>query len=307
MQARRIHPGAYGALIEALASIYWYKKDLKKFIQTRAVEHPKLLVGLDFDGYKRAFAEEFVDRLMADEEQYRDLTLKIMLEVAQMDSFLSLKRHSDAATLLPAAQEAVAALGTWTDKYQGLVAEREALAAELAARRAQIEVQQGFAGKLAALKDQFMELGKMENRQKAGLLFEPFLNELFHLFDLEPRLSYVLKSEQIDGSLTFDTDDYIIEAKWWKGPVEVQDVDKFDAKVRRKGKNALGLFISVNGFTAGAREEYDKRTSFITMDGGDLFCVLEGRIALDELLRRKKRHANETGDCYFPAFLALAD
>ena len=77
-----------------------------------------------------------------------------MLEVAQMDSFPSLKRHPDAATLLPAAQEAVAALGTWTDKYQGLVEEREALAAELAARRAQIEVQQGFAGKLAALKDQ---------------------------------------------------------------------------------------------------------------------------------------------------------
>lgn len=307
MQARRIHPGAYGALIEALAAIYWYKKDLKKFIQTRAAEHPQLLVGLDFDGYKRAFAEEFVDRLMADEEQYRDLTLKIMLEVAQMDSFLSLKRHSDAATLLPAAQEAVAALGSWTDKYQGLVEEREALAAELAARRAQIEVQQGFAGKLAALKDQFMELGKMENRQKAGLLFEPFLNELFHLFDLEPRLSYVLKSEQIDGSLAFDTDDYIIEAKWWKGPVEVEDVDKFDAKVRRKGKNALGLFISVNGFTDGAREEYGKRTSFITMDGADLYCVLEGRIALDELLRRKKRHANETGHCYFPAFLALAD
>lgn len=307
MQGRRIPAGAYGALIEALASIYWYKKDLRRFIQTRAAEHPELLVGLDFDDYKHAFAEEFVDRLMADEEQYCDLTLTIMLEVAQMDSFLSLKRHADAATLLPAAQEAVAALGTWTDKYQGLVEEREALAAELAARRAQIEVQQGFAGKLAALKDQFVVLGKMENRQKAGLLFEPFLNELFHLFDLEPRLSYVLKSEQIDGSLTFDTDDYIIEAKWWKGPVEVEDVDKFDAKVRRKGKNALGLFISVNGFTAGAREEYDKRTSFITMDGGDLFCVLEGRIALDGLLRRKKRHANETGDCYFPAFLALAE
>ncbi|KUN25933.1 hypothetical protein AQJ23_16230 [Streptomyces antibioticus] len=75
MQARQIHPGAYGALIEALASIYSYKKDLKKFLQTRATEHPELLVGLDFDGYKRAFAEEFVDRLMADEEQYRDLTM----------------------------------------------------------------------------------------------------------------------------------------------------------------------------------------------------------------------------------------
>ena len=30
-------------------------------------------------------------------------------------------------------------------------------------------------------------------------------------------------------------------------------------------------------------------------------AVLDERIVLDELLQRKKRHANETGECYFPA------
>ncbi|MFF8373766.1 hypothetical protein ACF05W_33880 [Streptomyces lydicus] len=49
----------------------------------------------DYDGYKRAFAEEVLDRLMADEEQYRDLILSVMPEVAQMEAFLSLKRHPD--------------------------------------------------------------------------------------------------------------------------------------------------------------------------------------------------------------------
>jgi hypothetical protein len=33
----------------------------------------------------------------------------------------------------------------------------------------------------------------------------------------------------------------------------------------------------------------------------DLMAVLDGRSALDELLRRKKRYADETGKCYFPA------
>ncbi|MGY5132833.1 restriction endonuclease [Streptomyces nigrescens] len=306
MRTQKIHPGAYQALVEALASIYWYKKDLKKFIQTRAAERPSLVAGIDFDGYKRVFAEEFVDRLMAEEGQNRDLTLNIMLEVAQMHSFPSLKRHDDAATLVPAAQEAVAALRTWTDRHQGLVEEREALEAEIAERRSKMEAGQGFASKLAVLKAQFLELGQMQNRQQAGLQFEPFLNQLFNLFDLEARLSYELASEQIDGALRFDTDDYIVEAKWRKGPVEVEDFDKFDAKVRRKGKNALGLFISVNGFTAGARSEYEKRTSFITMDGGDLICVLEGRIPFDELLGRKKRWANQSGSCFFPAQLALS-
>ncbi|MED7955050.1 restriction endonuclease [Streptomyces sp. BE20] len=109
----------------------------------------------------------------------------------------------------------------------------------------------------------------MEDRRRAGLLFEPFLNELFRLFDLDPRLSYVLETEQIDGSFFFDTDDYIVEAKWWKKAMGREHVDIFDAKVRRKGRNALGLYIAVNGFTADALKEYDRRTAFITMDGGD--------------------------------------
>ncbi len=43
----------------------------------------------------------------------------------------------------------------------------------------------------------------------------------------------------------------------------------------------------------------------VTREEGDLICVLDGRITLDELLRRKKRYANETGNCYFPAHLAV--
>ncbi|MGV9270274.1 restriction endonuclease [Kitasatospora sp. NPDC003701] len=306
-RTQQINPAAFSALYEALSVIYHYKKDLEKFLRTRSARHPELVADLDFDGYKRSFAEDFVDRLQADEGKYRDLTLEIMIEVAQMDSFPSLKWHQDAATLLPKAQEAVAALKTCTERQQGIIEERQRIAAELAAHRATAQAQQGFAMKLAQLQTRFEELRAMPDRQAAGLLFEPFLNELFRLFDLDPRLSYKLEIEQIDGSLSFDTDDYIVEAKWWKKPMEREHVDIFDAKVRRKGKNALGLYISVNGFSAGALKEYDRRTAFITMDGGDLFCVLDGRITLDELLKRKKRHMNETGNCYFPAQLALAE
>ena len=302
---QRVHPAAYGALSEALAAIYWYKRDLIQFIRRRATDHPALLTGLDFDAYKRVFADEFVDRLMADESRYRDLALGLMLEVAQMDSFPSLQRHADAQRLVPAAQEAVANVKLWVHRHQGVIEERETIMAEAAAQQATAEARHSFSTRLAALKGRFMDLGQMGNRQQAGLQFEPFLNELFHLFDLDPRLSYKLETEQIDGSLSFDTDDYILEAKWWKEPMEREHVDIFDQKVRRKGKNALGLYIAVNGFTAGALREYERRTAFITMDGSDLYCVLEGLISLDELLRSKKRYANETGNCYFPANLAL--
>jgi Restriction endonuclease len=305
--SQKIHPAAYGALHEALSVIYWYKRDLIQFIRHRVREHPELITGLDFTAYKRVFAEEFVDRLMEHEDRYRDLTLDIMLEVSQLESFPSLKRHADADKLLPAAHQAVASLRKWTKVHQGILEERELLAQELADRRATTAQNKSFSDRLSRLRERFIELGQASDRQGAGRLFEVLLNDLFNLFDLDPRLSYELDSEQIDGSLAFDTDNYIVEAKWTKKPIQVEDLDKFDTKVKRKGKNALGLFVSVNGFTSGALRQYEQRTSFITMDGGDLFCVLDGRIPLDELLARKKRNANETGNCYFPAHLAVTD
>jgi hypothetical protein len=155
---------------------------------------------------------------------------------------------------------------------------------------------------LDELKQEFYGLAGMDDRpQDRGREFERFLNRLFALFDLEPRLSYVLELEQIDGAFSFDTDDYILEAKWTKDRTGIKDANHFAEKVRDKGKNALGLIISVNGLTSDAIQKYSRSTSFMTMDGTDLICVLEQRARLDDLLRRKKRHANETGECYFPA------
>jgi hypothetical protein len=42
------------------------------------------------------------------------------------------------------------------------------------------------------------------------------------------------------------------------------------------------------------------------MDRADLYLTLDQRVRLDDLLKIKKRHANETGDCYLPASAAAA-
>ncbi|MEU5688284.1 hypothetical protein DEJ48_38665 [Streptomyces venezuelae] len=67
--------------------------------------------------------------------------------------------------------------------------------------------------------------------------------------------------------ISSDTDDYIPEAKWLKGAVEAGPLMLFNDKVRRKGKDALGRFISVNGFSSGARSAFNERTAFLTVDG----------------------------------------
>ncbi len=63
--------------------------------------------------------------------------------------------------------------------------------------------------------------------------------------------------------------------------------------------------MSVNGFASTALEEYNHSTPFLALDGQDLIMVLDDRIRLDDLLRAKRRHANETGACYLSATALL--
>ncbi len=133
-----------------------------------------------------------------------------------------------------------------------------------------------------------------------GTEFEGFINRLFGLYDLEPRASYNLAHEQIDGAFSFDTDHYVLEAKWWNKPIGRPLLDIFKANIERKAKNTLGLYVSMSSFTADALAVYSFSTPFITMDGLDFMAVLDQRIRLDDLIARKKRHASETGHCYLP-------
>ncbi|SRR6266540_3683647 len=300
-KAKRIAPGAYQALREALASSFWYKRNFETFLRMALRDHSELLAGLNFGDPKRWVAHELVDRLAERESAYQPVTLQLMTEVASIRTFPDLESLADADVRVPEARKAVAELRRWTQQYSDAITERERAEAELAAVVQQAETARRFSEELEALRQRFMEMFSMERPHQRGYAFQDFLDKVFALFDLEPRLSYRLEHEEIDGSFSFDTDDYILEARWRKEPADPTDADRFAQKVERKGKNALGLFISVNGFTTGVFQVYDRSTPFLAMDGADLMCVLEQRVRLDDLLRRKKRHANETGSCFFPA------
>lgn len=298
---RRISGSAYQALRSALALTYWYKPSLEKHLRATLRDYPEVLAGIDFNAKKREVADIVVDRLIDGEARYQDITIMLMLEFSNIEDFSELESLED-EKWLSRAIAAVRTLKGQTEIYEDLLKEKENLEQEdRLSYFERVEEQKRFTDELAALRARFIELHQMEDVHLRGKIFEDFLNDIFHLFDLEPRLGYVRETEQIDGAFTFDTDDYIIEAKWTRGGVTREQADAFAAKVRRKGKNALGLIISINGLTADARREYDRSTPFMTLDGTDLFFIFEGQGRLDELLRRKRRHANETGECHFPA------
>lgn len=302
---KRISAQAYQALREALSVITWNKGAFESILRDALRTHPELLVGLDFNGVtKRETADVLVDRLAANEASYQATTLDLMLEVASMTRFPNVERIKDAeerAVWLQRAHDAVGALRVLVAPYRDYVASAESSTAAKQSHAVRQTALRRFSDELIELRQQYIDMHQSDDPHARGKAFETLLRDLFLLFDMQPRLSYDLPHEQIDGSLSFDTDDYIIEARWRKEHTGRGDLDIFKAKVERKGRNAVGLFVSVNNFSSDALAQFATASPFVVFTGEDIYMVLDGRVRLEDLLRAKKRHVNETGDCYLPA------
>ncbi|MBH0781556.1 restriction endonuclease [Nocardia bovistercoris] len=297
-----ISPAALLALREALPSIVWYRKPFEAYVRAALADHPELLAGVAFSAIsKREATDLIVDRLIAQQNRYFEITVRLILAVAAMESFPDVEKIKDLSDRAERLQQAKACVAELRQHTAGFSQDREREARRNDARAADADASSAarkFNDDLDDLKARFIALHQMNNNpQERGRRFERFLNDLFELFDLEPRLSYVLNGEQIDGSFSFDTDDYIVEAKWTKEPIGRDQLDILDSKVRRRGKNALGAFFSASSYTSTALGKYSEGSTFIAVDGQEIFLILEGRVRLDEVLRNKKRHVNDTGSC----------
>jgi hypothetical protein len=308
MVGKRIHPQAYDALCEALTHFYWYKQDLAGLLITLTSEHPELLAGLEpRTAMKRETASLLTSRLRGNEEKYRQLTLQSLVTLAGFDeTFPHLAQLDDGPLKVAPARAALERIRAATEDYRADLDAVQARAAELRSASAQDAQRRTSSAKLAELRERFLVLSRSTDPQTRGLSLEPLLRDLFLLFDLDPRAAFALAHEQIDGAFTFDTDDYLLEARWRRQPVDPQQVRAFEAKVAAKAHRSGGLMLSVNGFTSGAIDVLQGRGSWLLlMDGADLMAVLEGRISLVELLLRKRRHAAETGEPWLSASAML--
>jgi hypothetical protein len=156
---------------------------------------------------------------------------------------------------------------------------------------------------LGDLKARLIELHQSSDRQAAGLALESLLTELFAHAGLAPRGSFRVVGEQIDGSFLLDGQTYLVEAKWTAPSISEDALLVFYGKVSAKSTFTRGLFLSVNGFTRPALDAITrgKQPNSVLMDGADLWQVLEGRIALTDLLRAKVRRLAEEGSVFVPA------
>jgi len=306
---QRISANAISALKDALTAAFWFKRDLYAYAKAAVGGEPTFLAGIDWtspDQYKRDSVSLFVDRLVRAQDEHQGLLLALLVDVAAMTDFPQLRRVEDAEPKIATAREAVARLREVVKPYERALMEQQATRERIDAEKHAAEERRATSRRLAELKARYFELLAMEPVPR-GFALEKVLTSVFETFDLDPRGSFRVIGEQIDGGFALDTEHFLLEAKWQKEPTARDDLDIFSAKVRRRGENTLGLFVAISGFEPTAVSLHSgNRSPIMLMDGADLYAVLEERIDLRELLRRKRRETSMTGRVLLTAADILA-
>lgn len=291
---KRLSPVALQALQEALTHIYWYKQDLKRFL-VAGLGGTTLVNRINWDNPKRQIVTDLMSILCSDQDKYLGELRFIMKEVSEFRDFSHLEKLDDGKPKAREARQAVQKLRKLVETHDTAVTEqKEAIKRrqEEAAKRCN---QTAILAGLEEIKLRYIALIMEKNAQKRGFAIEKLMYDLFRLFDLDPKASFRITGEQIDGAFTLQGIDYLFEAKW-SGLVAAKDMDVFASKVQRKLDNTLGLMLSVDGYQPeGVNAHSKQRPVLLLMTGADLMAVLEGRIDFVDMLVRKRRHASQTG------------
>lgn len=291
---KKISPQAILALREALASIYWKKEHLRDFIRL-SLENSAIVTTINWEGTKRDSIKELLDRMINRRDIYDGDLMNLFLAVNDFTDFDNLDFWDEDGSKKKKAKQSVANLRGLTKGYFEATKDQEAAKARKLEAEKNLKKVVSLEDELNALKQDFYKIAANQNFQQRGFEFEKFLYDLFLIYDLEPKESFKIYGEQIDGAFTFQGNDYLLEAKW-KSEVNRSDLAHFCFKVEAKFKTALGLLISIDGVTKEAVSSDFK--SIIIMDGVDLIAILDRRVSLPDLLYKKRRHAIETGNIY---------
>lgn len=291
---KRLSPIALQALQDALSHIYWYKQDLKRFL-VAGLGGTALVNRVNWDNPKRQIVTDIMEILCSDQEKYLGELRLLLKEVSEFRDFSHLERLEDGKHKAAEARHAVRKLYELVQAHDKTMMEQKEVAERRREEAAKLDTRKALIHGLEELKNRYIALVIERNTQKRGFVLEKVMYDLFRLFDLDPKASFRITGEQIDGAFTLQGLDYLFEAKW-AGMVAAKEMDVFASKVQRKLDNTLGLMLSVDGFQVEGVEAHSKqRPVLLLMSGADLMAVFEGRIDFIDLLVRKRRHASQTG------------
>lgn len=303
--SKRLTPAAIVALKEALGKLYWYKSDLRSFL-SHCIRDSAILGTIAWNNYKVQIASDLIDRLLEEGDRGLPVLTRLCQEVCEVKSFQHLERLEGGEEKSKRAKEACEQLRGLFETHEGAEREEDSMRERQQRESDRLARSGAVRQKLGAIRDCYMSFVVSEDRQARGYELEKIMYDIFELFDLDPKASFRVTGEQIDGAFSLEGTDYLFEGKWQKARSGAADLDTFAAKVQRKLDNTLGVFLSINGCSEdGLTAHQRSRASVLVMDGAHLMAVLEERIDFTSLLIRLRRHAAQTGDIYLPIHQVL--
>ncbi len=151
---------------------------------------------------------------------------------------------------------------------------------------------------LAQIRKDLGDLFGMDNPHRRGVLLESVLNRLFALDGVLIREAFRRVDEpgqgvieQIDGAVELDGEIYLVEMKWLKKAVGVNDVSAHLVRVFNRGESR-GIFVSCSDYTTAALQTCKDsltRAVIVLATIREFVLLMEQERDLREFLRRKVR------------------
>ena len=210
---KKISPQAIVALKEALSVIYWKKEDLQDFIKM-SIDNKAIVGTINWNVTKRESVKELIERMLNRQDIYKNDLLNLLIAVTDFNDYNNLKFFDEDGTKIKRAKEAVERLRKYTYGYIHLTQEQEEAKRRKVEAEKKIIRSKSLDEELLKLREKFNQIAKLQDLQKRGYELERFLYDLFLLYELDPKGSFKIYGEQIDGAFTFQSTDYLLEAKW---------------------------------------------------------------------------------------------
>lgn len=141
------------------------------------------------------------------------------------------------------------------------------------------------------LKAEWEELTALIDSRRRGYAFQSLVGTMFRKahFTVTPNAG-TARPRQVDLIATRAEESYLIETKWWKRPVTVNEIDSLHSRLDNVSEPVVGVMVSYTGFTEGAiaRAESKAKRPILLITGQEIRHTIEDDRDLVRLLRRKR-------------------